>query len=133
MRGENDAGQVLQVDLVAYPGVGRDHLQGRERLLAPPQEPVALLVALELELRVQPERVRPPGEVGDHGVVDDELGRHLRLHGQRVAAQRHHGVAHGRQVGHHGHAGEVLHQDPGRREGYLGPVDRVPTPHRGGP
>ena len=117
--GEDDPGQVLQVDLVADAGVGRDDLQAGERLLAPAQEPVALLVALELELGVAPEGVRPAGEVGDHRVVYDELGGHLGLHGHRVAAQGHHGVAHSRQVGDHGHSGEVLHEDPGRRKGDL--------------
>ena len=110
--GENDPGQVLQV--VTDARVGRDDLQAGERLLAPAQEPVALLVALELELGVAPEGIRPAGEVGDHRVVYDQLGGHLRLHGHRVAAQGHHGVAHSRQVGDHGHSGEVLHEDPGR-------------------
>ena len=76
---EHHPGQVLQVDLVADPGVRRDHLQGAEGLLAPAQEPVALPVALELELGVAGEGVGAAGEVGDDRVVDDQLGRDLGL------------------------------------------------------
>ncbi len=45
---------------------------------------------------------------GDSGLI---LGR--------IAAQRHHRVAHGRQIDHGGNAGEVLHQHAGRAKGDL--------------
>jgi hypothetical protein len=83
----------------------------------------ALAVALELELGVADERVRPAGHVGDHRVVDDQLGGGQRVDPGGVAAELGHGVAHGGQVDHGRHAGEVLHQHPRRGEGDL-PVGR---------
>src|SRR5262249_55450504 len=48
--------------------------------------------------------------VDDHRVVDDEIDRYQGIDLLGVAAQRAHGVAHGGEVDHRGHAGEVLHQ-----------------------
>src|SRR6185437_13998223 len=52
----DDAGEVLEVHLVADAGAGWDDLEAVERRLAPAQEEVALAVALELELDVPRER-----------------------------------------------------------------------------
>ena len=52
--------------------------------------------------------------VGDHRVVDDELGRRERVDLVRVAAEGDDCLAHGGEVDDAGHAGEVLHDDPGR-------------------
>ena len=57
------------------PVPGRDDLELVERGLAPAQELVALAVALVLELDVALERVGAAEDVGDHRVVDDQLGR----------------------------------------------------------
>ena len=54
---EHDLREVLEVHLMADAAVGREHPQRLERLLRPPQERVALAVALELELGVARERV----------------------------------------------------------------------------
>ena len=54
---EHDARQVLQVHLVDDAGVGRHHREVAERGLSPAQERVALLVARELDLRVQRQRL----------------------------------------------------------------------------
>ena len=50
-------------------------------------------------------------------MVDDELGGLEGVDLFGVAAQRAHGVAHGGEIDDGGHAGEVLHQDPGRHVG----------------
>ena len=50
---EDDAREVLEVDLVDDAGVGRHDAEVVERVLAPAQERVALAVARELELGVQ--------------------------------------------------------------------------------
>ena len=60
-----------------------------------------------------------PGGLGDHRVVDDQLHRHQRVDLGRVPAQGAEGVAHGGQVDHAGHAGEVLHEHPLGGEGDL--------------
>ncbi len=87
--------------------------------LAPAEERVALAVARELELRVQRERVGAPEVVHLHRVVDDELDRLQRVDAIGVAAERDDRVAHGRQIDHARHAGEVLQQDARRHEGDL--------------
>ncbi len=47
-------------------------------------------------------------------MVDDQIHRCQRVDPLRVAAGLGDGVAHGGQIDHPGHAGEVLHQDPCR-------------------
>ena len=133
--GEDDAGEVLQVDLVADAGVRRHDEEVVEGLLGPAQQLVALLVALELEVGVDPERARAAEGIRDHGVVDDELRRDERVDLLRVAAERGHGVAHRDQVDHAGHAGEVLQQHPGRRVLDLRAVlrGRIPLRDRAAP
>jgi hypothetical protein len=111
---EHHPGQVLQVHLVADPGVRRDDQQPLEGTLSPLQELVALPVAGELDLDVAAKRVAGAGHVGHHRVVDDELGGHERVDRPGVAAEVDHGVAHGGQVDDGGHAGEVLEEDAGR-------------------
>src|SRR3712207_8532231 len=60
-------------------GVRRDDLELLEGLLAPLEQLVALLVALELLLRVDREGVLGAERVDLHGVVDDEDRKSTRL------------------------------------------------------
>ncbi len=113
---EDDAREVLQVDLVDDAGVGRHHREPRERLLAPAQERVALGVALELARGVDRERAGAAERVDLDRVVDHKLGRNERVDLRRVAAERRDRVAHRRQIDDHRNAGEVLHQHPRRCE-----------------
>ncbi len=115
--GEDDARQVLEVDLVADAHAGRHGGEVAEGGLSPLEEGVALAVALELERGV--ERVGVAGAVLVHldGVVDDQLGRLERVDLLRIAAEHLHGVAHGGEVDDGGHAGEVLHEDAGGHPG----------------
>ena len=117
---EHDPGQVLDVDLVHDPGARRHDLEVVEGGLAPAQELVALGVALVLELDVALEGVGSPEQVGDHRVVDHQLGGRQRVDPRGVAAELLDGLAHGGQVDHAGDAGEVLHHDPGGGELDLG-------------
>jgi hypothetical protein len=116
---EHDTRQVLEVDLVADAGVRRHDLQLVEGPLAPPEELVPLGVALELELGVAPERLRRAVDIGDHGMVDDQLCRDEGADPIGVAADGRDGFAHGRQVDHGGYTGEVLHKDARGHEGDL--------------
>jgi hypothetical protein len=116
---EHDAGEVLEVDLVHDPDVRRHDDEALEGRLAPAQEAVALLVALELALGVDAERVTRPEGVDLDRVVDDQLGRHQRVDLRRVAAQLGHRVAHRGEVDDRGHAREVLHHDARRGEADL--------------
>src|SRR3989442_8596806 len=71
---EDYAGEVFQVDLMHYSGVGWHHFETGECFLRPAQQRVALAVALELEVAVDLERARGPKLIPDHRMVDDELG-----------------------------------------------------------
>jgi len=104
---------------VADPGVGRDDGEVVERVLTPAQEGVALDVALELALGVAGERVAGAEDVDLDRVVDDQLGGHERVDLLRIATEFGDRVAHRREVDDPGHAGEILHQHAGRREGDL--------------
>ena len=79
-------------------------------LLRPFEEFVALLVLLVFLLDVLLERGVVAEEVDRHRMIDDEIDRHQRIDLLGVAAQRLHGVAHGGEIDHRRHAGEVLHQ-----------------------
>ena len=62
---EDHARQVLDVDLVHNPRARRYHLEIVERGLTPPQELIALSVALIFDLHVPHERVGGAEHVGD--------------------------------------------------------------------
>ncbi|CAB4872705.1 unannotated protein [freshwater metagenome] len=116
---EDDAREVLEVDLVDDAGVRRNDLEGLEGLLAPLEELVALAVALELALGVDREGVGGAEGVDLHRVVDHELRRDERLDLGRVAAELGHRVAHRSEVHDGRHAGEVLEHHARRGEGDL--------------
>ncbi len=114
-------------------GVRRHDLEVLERALAPAQERVALLVALELDRVVLGEGLRGAEVVHLHRVVDHELGGGQRIDHRRLAAELDDGVAHRGEVDDRGHAREVLEHHAGRRERDLavGLGVRVPVRERG--
>jgi hypothetical protein len=120
--------EVLQVHLVADAHVRGHHAEALERVLAPAQERVALLVALELELGVGAEGVRGAEHVHLERVVDDQVGRVARVDLRRVTAHGGERLAHGGEVHHRGHAGEVLQQHARRVEGDFGVRIRLGVP-----
>ncbi|MDQ1132351.1 hypothetical protein QE386_000946 [Pseudoxanthomonas winnipegensis] len=118
--GHDHARQVLQVDLVDDAGIGRHHLEVVEGFLAPAQEAVALGIALEFDLAVEVQRIGLAEHVHLHRMVDHQFGRDLRVDLLGLAAQLDHRIAHGGQVDHAGHAGEVLQHHARGHEGDLG-------------
>ena len=112
------------------PGVRGHDREVVERVLAPAQERVALVVALELALGVDLEGVARAEHVDLDGVVDHELGRRQRVDLRGVAAQLGDRVAHRGEVDDRGHAGEVLHQHARGREGDLLARLRLRVPAR---
>ena len=109
-------------------GVRRHDEEVVECALAPAQKGVALMVPLELELDVAPDR-EPGGElVHLHRVVDHELDRDQRVDRLRIPALVAHGVAHRRKVDDAGDAREVLQQDARRSERDLARRLRVGDP-----
>src|SRR5439155_7137472 len=125
---EDDAREVLEVDLVDDAGVWRYYCEVVERLLPPAQERVALAVALELALGVDAEGVARAERVDLHGVVDDELGWDERIDARRIAAHGSDRVTHSGEIDDGGHAGEVLHQHTRRAERDLRAGARLRVP-----
>ena len=115
----DDAGEVLEVDLVDDAGVRWDDTEVVEGLLAPAQEGVALSVALELELGVLEDRELRAERVHLDGVVDDEIGREQRVDLPRLAAEVSDRVAHRGEIDDGRNAGEVLEEDTRGAEGDL--------------
>ena len=97
-------------------GARRDDAEVAERLLAPAQEGVALAVPVVLHLDVVVERDAGAELIDLHGVVDHELGGLQRVDGLGLPAHRLDRFPHRGEIDHCGNAGEVLHQDAGRRE-----------------
>ena len=113
------AREIFEIDLVADAGAGRHHAEIVERALRPFEELVALLVLPVFLLDVLLERLVVAEEGDRHRMVDDQIDRHQRIDLLRVAAEMLHGVAHGGEIDHRRHAGEVLHQHARRAEGDL--------------
>ncbi len=110
LRGEDNAGEVLEVDLVTDAHAGGHGAEVAEGGLAPLEEGVALAVALELEEGVRVVGARGAKLVDLDRMVDDELGRYEGIHALGIAAEGFDGVAHRAQVDDGGNAGEVLHE-----------------------
>ena len=88
----------------------RDDLEAVVRLHAPLEELVAGTVALELDAHVELEGVRHPREVDLNAVIDHQVDRHFRLDQLRIFPGALHRAAHGGEVHHQRHAGEVLEE-----------------------
>ena len=117
VRGKHHAGEVLQVHLMHDTCARRHDLEVVERFLAPAQERVTLLIALELDFDVLLQRGRRTVGIHLHGVIDHQLGRRQWVDLVGVAAQLDHRIAHGGQIDHARHAGEILQHDAGGHEG----------------
>ena len=120
--------QVLQVHLVDDAGARRDHPEVVEGALGELEELIALDVALQLQLDVEPERVLRAVVVHLHRVVDHQVAGDDGIDAVGVALHPRHRVAHGGEVHHAGHAGEVLEHHARRHEGDLGPRGALPVP-----
>ncbi len=102
---------------MADAGAGRHHAEIVEGVLPPAQEVITFPVSLVFELDVVRERLRGAEIVDLHRVVDDEIDRRQRIDFLRIAAELSPRVAHGGEIHHGGHAGEVLHQHARRAIG----------------
>ncbi len=116
---EDHAREVLEVDLVHDAGVGRHDGEVLEGCLSPAQEGVTLLVAMELQVGVELQGLRGTKLVDLHRVIDNQLGRLQRIDQRWVSAKRLHRVAHGGEIDHGRHAGEILQQNAAGHEGDL--------------
>src|SRR5699024_4306042 len=128
--GHHDPREVLDVHLVDDAGARGHDLEVVEGALAPPQELVALVVALIFHLHVAFEGIRAAEDVDLHGVVDDQFGGGERVDRARVAPEVVDRFPHRGEVDDAGHAGEVLHDHAGGRELDLGGRGRLRVPIR---
>ena len=117
---------------MADAGARRHDAEIIERALAPAQEGVALLIALELDLHILAEGLRIAEIVDHHRVIDDEIDRRERIDLLRIAAELHHRFAHRGEIDHRRHAGQILHQHARRQEGDLALRGLVLQPLREG-
>ena len=113
---QHTACEVLEVDLVDDADSGRHDAEAVECLHPPFQKLIALLVALELDVHVELQRIGTIGVVDLHGVVDDEVDRHERLDDLWVGAGAAGRGTHGREVDEQRDAGEILQQHAGHHE-----------------
>ena len=114
--GEHGTRQVLDVDLVDNAGPRRHHAEVVKGALAPTQELVTFRVAFVFLIRVEFQSVRASEVVNLDRVVDDHFCRSQGVDFLGIPAQVFHGFAHGGQINHAGHAGEVLHHHASRGE-----------------
>ena len=114
---EDDAAQVLQVDLVHDAGVRRHDAEVIESRLPPTQERVAFLVTLKLDLVVEVERIGGAVVIDLYRMVDHQFRGRQRIDAARGTAKLDDGIAHRGKIDNGGHAGEVLQNDARGREG----------------
>jgi len=112
----NTAREILEIYLMHDADARRHHPEGVERLHGPLHEGVALLVALELELHVEVERILDPVVVDLDGMVHDEIDRHERLDHLGVLAEPVRDAPHRGEIGERRDAGQVLQQDAREHE-----------------
>jgi hypothetical protein len=120
LAGEHTLGEVLEIDLVDDAGGGRDDGEVGQGLLAPLEELVALVVALELLLGVDGQRGLGSVGIDLHRVVDHQVAGDERIDGLGVAAELLHSVAHRREIDDARDTREILeHDSPGHEGDFL--------------
>ncbi len=117
-----DLGEILEVHLVNDSGGRRNDPEVVEGSLSPLEELVAFHVPCELHLGVDLQRIGRVERIDLHRVIDDEVGRDLRVDlggGGFVSGHPNHRRPHRSEVDDGGNAGEVLENDAGRLVGDL--------------
>ena len=107
---------MFQIHLVDDASARRDDAEVLEGRLPPPQELVALPVAVVLDAHVGLQGVGDAELLDDDGVVDDHLCRGERIDLVGVPTEVGDGFSHGGEVDDARHPGEVLHDDARRGE-----------------
>ena len=108
--------ELLDVKLVANSHSRRDDAHVFEGLLRPLEEVVAFGIALVLEAHVLLKATRATRDVGDNGMVDNQIARDLRVYLFRIPSQGSARLAHHREIDENGNTREILKQHTRRRE-----------------
>ena len=117
--GEDAFGEILEIDLVDDSCVGRDDAEVMQRFLSPAKKSVALLVAAELEIRVDEERCFGSVLIDLDRVVDDEIDWLEGIDKSGVAAESGERITHRGEIDDRGNSGEVLEQYASSAERYF--------------
>ena len=95
-RAEDDAREILDIDLMHDTRARRNDSQTGERRLAPLEKRVPFAIALELKIRVLSQRVVRSKVIGLHRMIDHQLDRLQRIDCLGIAAHLRHCVPHRR-------------------------------------
>ena len=107
---EDHRSQVFEIHLVHDAGIGRHRAEVAKRRLSPAQKRIALAVALVFEQRIGREGAAGAELVDLHGMVDHQIHGDQGIGFLGIGAHLGERVAHGGEIDHAGHAGEILEQ-----------------------
>ena len=131
VRRENHRREIFEIHLVHDAGVGRHDAKIVEGALPPAQEKIALLVALELQLRVGGECAGAAERIDLHRMIDHQINRLQRTDLGGIAAELLDRVAHHGEIRDHRHAREILQQHASRHERHFAlPALAIPPGER---
>lgn len=113
---ENDAGEVLQVDLMDNTSSRRDDSQVLEGLGSPLKELEALLITFHFELLVDVQSRSGSKLIDLNGVINNQIDRDSGVDQVGISAQSLGGISHGRQIDDSRDSSEILKNDTSRLE-----------------
>ena len=127
--GHHHGCQVFKIDLVDNTRRRRHDPEIIKSLLPPPQELIALAIALKFNFRISPEGIRNGEEIYLHGMIDHQVNRNQRVDFLRVPTLSMYSRPHRSKVHHSWNPGEILHDHaPGKeRHGWLRRQVRPPA------
>jgi hypothetical protein len=111
--------EILKVYLVTDTETWRNNTERFERLLAPLQELVARLIALELGLHIELKRVVSIVEIHLYGVIDHKINWHKRFNHPWGLLKALYSRTHGGEIHTEGNAGKILQENARHNEGNL--------------
>ena len=113
---EDDAGEVLQVNLMDNTGSRGNDTKVLESLGAPLEESEALLVAVHLEFLVGAKGLLVSKRIYLDGVINNQVDGDTGIDQRGIAAQLLGGIAHGSQINDSGDSSEILKDNTSRLE-----------------
>src|SRR4051812_8862518 len=122
--------EVLEVHLMHYAYTRRHYAEAVERLGAPFQKAVTLLIPPKLDLHVLLKSRTGPIKIYLHRVVDNQIDGNQRLDDPRIFAHPLDGRSHRRQIYQKRDAGKILEHNPGDNKWDLFGTIRCCTPRR---
>src|SRR5690606_18227611 len=116
-----DARDVLQINLVADAGAGRNDLETPESQLRPTQKAISLTVAGVFDREIAAKRLVRAKRLDDNRMINDQMRGNLTFDLVRIGAGLLQGFAHGRQILDDRQSSRIGHEHAGRTESYFPP------------